>query len=185
MSPIKRRHERLNEVTNGTPEDEHKRDHEEHCEGDPQPSLARLAAGHTDNAHSCNPNAPNRQQDQERHVLRHGHEPGRGPYPPRPETIHTCQRPTAPNTMKNAPRALSPAKRMPIPMTTTTPNTTNNHESRRATHPSFSFTSPTVLVANPGTLPGHTSTSHGELCAVLDPCVFGFVGFIRLTACRY
>jgi len=103
---------------------------------------------------------------------------GEGRIRPPPETIHTCQRPTAPDTMKNAPRALSPAKKMPIPMTTTIPNTTNNHESRRATHPSFSFTSPTVLVANPGTLPGHTSTSHGELCAVLDPCVFGFVGFI-------
>ena len=79
---LRQKSDPLTEVTNGTPEDEHKRDHEEHCEGDPQPSLARLAAGHTDNARSCNPNAPNRQQDQERHVLRHGHEPGRGPYPP-------------------------------------------------------------------------------------------------------
>jgi hypothetical protein len=72
----------LTVVTKSTPEDEQKRDHEEHCEGDPQPSLTLLAAGHMGNARSYDPNASHEQQDQERHVLRYGHEPGRGPYPP-------------------------------------------------------------------------------------------------------
>jgi hypothetical protein len=71
----------LTEVTKGTPKDEQKLNQEERCDGDPQPSFTWLAAGHIDDARSHDPNASHKQQDQERHVLRHGHKPGRGPYP--------------------------------------------------------------------------------------------------------
>jgi hypothetical protein len=66
------------EVAKGTPEDEQESDNERHVEGDPQPSLAWLAADHTDNPGSYNPNASHTQEDQERYVLRHRNEPGLG-----------------------------------------------------------------------------------------------------------
>jgi hypothetical protein len=70
------------EVAKGTPEDEQKSDNERHPEGDPQPSLAWLAAGHMDNPGSYNPNASHTQEDQKRYVLRHRNEPGRRSHSP-------------------------------------------------------------------------------------------------------
>jgi hypothetical protein len=66
------------QVTKGTPEDKHKSNNERHAEGDPQQSLAWLPAGHMNNPGNYNPNASQTQQDQERYVLRHRNEPGRG-----------------------------------------------------------------------------------------------------------
>lgn len=127
----------LAEVTKSTPEDEQKRDHEEDCEGDPQPSLTLLAPCHMNNASSYNPNASHRQQDQERYVLSHRHEPGRGPHPPTARDDPCLPETDATHQCEECASTYSPARKRPIPPTRTTPNVTNNHGYRRDTSPPF------------------------------------------------
>ena len=69
------------EVATGTPEDEQKSDNERDPEGDPQPSLTWLAAGHMDNPGSYNPNASHTQEDRRNSL-------GEGRIRPPSETIH-------------------------------------------------------------------------------------------------